>query len=125
MNSFKLRTLKSSDMFLMLKILSKIGISDLKNKFTPEKLKEITSNKQDTTAVGFSVITEIAGVIIEHLPDCETEIYKFLSSISDISPEEIKALDMVTFTKMIVTVLKKEEFRDFIKVVSGLFKQDT
>ena len=36
--------------------------------------------------------------------------------------KEIAELDMVTFTEMIVAFFKKDEFKDFIGVVSKLFK---
>ena len=36
--------------------------------------------------------------------------------------KEIGNLDMVTFTEMIVAVVQKQEFKDFFRVVSKLFK---
>lgn len=38
------------------------------------------------------------------------------------SVKDLEALDMVTFFEMIVDVFKKDEFKDFIGVVSKLFK---
>jgi hypothetical protein len=79
-------------------------------------------NTDMPSIVGFSVVLEIANVIFGNLPKCETDIYQILSQTSGISIEEIKKMDMVLFTEMVIDFIKKEEFRDFIKVVSRLFK---
>jgi hypothetical protein len=80
-------------------------------------------NKENATAiVGVSVILEIANVIIGNIPKCETEIYQMLSQTSDLSVKQVKELDFATFAEMVIDFIKKEEFKDFIKVVSRLFK---
>ena len=133
--TFELRELKSSDIFPMFNILRKIGFKDLKDKLTPEKVNEMTSlfkddgesEKQNMSSdeqmmyVGFNIIFEVAEIIIGNLPSCEQEIYSFLAGLSGMKVKEVADLPLVTFTEMIVTVLKKEEFKDFFKVVSRLF----
>ena len=64
---------------------------------------------------------DLAQIVISNLPDCKKEIYMLLSQLSGKTEKEISNLDMVVFTQMIVALLKKEEFKDFIKVVSTLF----
>lgn len=129
-NKFELRTLKSADMFPMFGILSKIGFKELKERFTPERIKLLVSamngdesNADGQTIVGFNLIFEVVEVVISNLPSCEKEIYKFLSGISGMSEKELAELPMVDFTEMIVAVIQKDEFKDFFKVVSGLFNQ--
>ena len=125
---FTLRKFKSSDMFPMFAILSKIGFKDLKNSLSEESIKNMVSafNGEDdeskATYVGFSIMLNIAEAVIKNLPSCENEIYNLLSSLSGMTVNEIADLDMVTFTEMIIAVVQKEEFKDFFKVVSGLFK---
>lgn len=135
--TFELRELKSSDIFPMFKIMGKIGFKDLKNKLTPDKVKELKSmfkmeedideaqkkeaEDEQMMFVGFTVVLEVAEVIITNLPTCEQEIYSFLAGLSGMKVKEVANLPLVTFTEMIVAVLKKEEFKDFFKVVSGLF----
>lgn len=135
--TFELRELKSSDIFPMFKIMGKIGFKDLKNKLTPDKVKELKSmfkmeegadeaqkkeaEDEQMMFVGFTVVMEVAEVIITNLPTCEQEIYSFLAGLSGMKVKEVANLPLVTFTEMIVSVLKKEEFKDFFKVVSGLF----
>lgn len=136
--TFELRELKSSDIFPMFKIMGKIGFKDLKDKLTPEKVKELTAmfNQKENTDedqkentdtdeqmmfIGFNVVFEVAEIIMSNLPSCEHEIYSFLAGLSGLKVKEVADLPLVTFTEMIVEVLKKEEFKDFFKVVSRLF----
>jgi hypothetical protein len=131
---FELRTLKSDDLFPMFGILSKIGFKDLKEIITPDKIKNMKSmisqkdnededeNTDATTMLGVSVVMEVVSIIMKNLPSCKNEIYTFLSGLSGMTVKEIGNLDMVTFTEMIVAVVQKQEFKDFFKVVSKLFK---
>lgn len=128
---FELRTLKSDDLFPMFGILSKIGFKDLKEIITPDKIKDMKSmisqndddeNTDATTMLGVSVVMEVVSIIMKNLPSCKNEIYTFLSGLSGMTVKEIAELDMVTFTEMIVAVVQKQEFKDFFKVVSKLFK---
>lgn len=136
--TFELRELKSSDIFPMFKIMGKIGFKDLKDRLTPDKVKELTSMfKQDETTdadqkesvdtdeqmmfIGFNVIFEVVEIIMGNLPSCEQEIYSFLAGLSGMKVKEVANLPLATFTEMIVEVLKKEEFKDFFKAVSRLF----
>lgn len=128
--NFELRELKSSDIFPMFGIMSKIGFTELKEMLTPENMEQFTSmmnGDEDTstdmeTIFGMNVMFEIIQIIMKNIPSCESEIYKFLSGLSGMSEDEIKNLDMVTFTEMIVAVVQKQEFKDFFGVVSKLFK---
>ena len=127
---FELRKLKSEDMFLMFGILSKIGFKDLKELVTVEKMKAMMSTfngeeaeDEDMTAMfGMTIIMDVVGIIMKNLPFCKNEIFSFLSALSGLTVEEIADLDMATFTEMIIAVIKKDEFKDFFKVVSGLFE---
>lgn len=127
--NFELRELKSSDIFPMFGILSKIGFTELKEMLTPENMEQFTSmmngdehSEDMETIFGMNVMFEIIQIIMKNIPSCESEIYKFLSGLSGMSEDEIKNLDMVTFTEMIVAVVQKQEFKDFFGVVSKLFK---
>ena len=126
--TYELRNLKADDMFLMVSILSKIGFNDLKETLTPEKVKDITSafkqgdNGEDmSTFVGFNIMFSAVEIIMKNLPSCKNEIYSLLASLSGMTAKEIANLDMVTFTEMVIAVVRKEEFKDFFKAVAKLF----
>ena len=127
---FELRELKSADLFPMFGILSKIGFKDLKDSLSVDTIKTMIDsvngksedNDTQTTILGFGIIMEVVEVIMKNLPKCEKEIYSFLAGVSGMTAKEIADLDVATFTEMVIAVVQKEEFKDFFKVVSGLFK---
>lgn len=127
---FELRELKSADLFPMFGILSKIGFKELKDSLSVDTIKTMVDSvngkaeDSDTqiTLLGFGIIMEVVEVIMKNLPKCEKEIYSFLAGVSGMTAKEIADLDMVTFTEMVIAVIQKDEFKDFFRVVSGLFK---
>lgn len=127
---FELRELKSADLFPMFGILSKIGFKELKDSLSVDTIKtmidSVNGKAEDsdtqTTILGFGIIMEVVEVIMKNLPKCEKEIYSFLAGVSGKTAKDIADLDMVTFTEMLIAVVQKDEFKDFFRVVSGLFK---
>lgn len=146
---YTFRRLSSPDIFPMFRIIGKIGLKEFtaaidKNvlmeliaEFTAENAKGNEESTEEATeeaenakgnifgafAVnGATVILGIADVIISKLPSCENDIYHILSQTSNLSVDEIKALDAAVFFEMVMDFIMKEEFKDFIKVVSRLFK---
>lgn len=131
MMAIEFKQLKSSDMFIMFKIINKIGLNEIKNQLEPKTIEKLVDSfkgkgkakDKDSLiySVGLSVSIEMANVIIGNLPKCEDEIYTLLSRVSGKSKKEISELDMVTFTEYIVEFVKKDEFKDFTKVALKLF----
>ena len=130
---YAFRKLSSVDVFLMAKIISKIGINEFTACFENDSIKEaiakVTNAERGTkeadtgaSIVGVSVILELSNVILTNIPKCENEIYQLLSQTSDLKIEKIKKLDAAVFIEMVIDFIKKEEFKDFLKVVSKLFK---
>lgn len=121
---YTLRNLKASDLFMMTKIINKIGIKEFKDCFNSPDVKDAITGTEtkDVTAVGMQVMLELATVVVSHLPDCEMEIYQFLASLAETNPGEIRELPVNTFIDMILEVFRKEEFTDFFQRVVGLSK---
>lgn len=135
---YQLRKLSAEDVFPMLNIVKKIGLKEFKECLSEEALKNAVSlfadgektddaekNENTMIALGLSVLPsalDIVDVVIANIVKIESDLYKFLEQISNLSAEEIKKLDMADFFEMIVDVVKKEEFKDFFSVVSKLFK---
>lgn len=121
--TYELRALCADDIFPVLTILKKVGIKEFKSCIeSPEVKAAISQEKVDVEAVGITVVFDIATIIVGNLPSCKDDIYAFLSSLSGLSKEEIAGLPMLTFTEMIVDVIKKDEFKGFMKVVSKFLK---
>ena len=128
--TYTLRSLQGADIFPMSAIIKKIGVKEFKNAFQDEEIKGLVQSinngdmSKDAAAnqAGMTVILNIVDVVLGNLPRAEKDIYKFLASLSGMKPNEVAALPMATFTAMVIDVIQKDEFKDFIKVVSRLFK---
>ena len=129
---YTFRLLGAPDIFLMAKIINQIGIKEFKACFESDGIKnmiqqmmakeENATDDSNIVSVGVGIAMEIASVILGNLPKCENDIYQMLSQTSNLTVEEIKAPgNAVMFLEMVIDFIKKEEFRDFIKVVSKLF----
>ena len=129
---YTFRTLGGEDVFLMFKIIGKIGVKEFNACFKNDGIKNLLmqlmgekkadGEDQSVSVTYISVILEVADVIFKNLPKCENEIFQMLSQTSDLSFDQVKKLTFADFTEMVIDFIKKEEFRDFIKVVSKLFK---
>ncbi len=130
--SFKLRKLKAEDLFLMSRIISKIGIEDfmsclgspdvvgLIKKLSEKGKKADAKNKE--LVVGVGVALAIANKALARLPDCREDIYELLGNVAGMAPEEVAELEACDFLDMLTAFIRKEEFPNFIKVVSKYFK---
>lgn len=68
---------------------------------------------------------ELIALLVDHLPDCDGEIYAFLAGLSGRKAEEIAKLPMSTFAGMIADVFKDEGFADFFSRLFGSPKTGT
>ena len=126
---YTVRKLEAGDVFLMFKILGKIGINEFAECFGKETVQKMFSGMtskegvQDfTTSMGIAVTLEMANIILGNLPKCEQEIFQMLSNTSNLTVNQVRKLDFATFMSMVIDFVKKDEFKDFIKVASRLFK---
>ena len=121
---YTFRTLCSTDMFPLFKILNKIGVKEFKECFQSKAVQQaaLGKGKADLKALGLGIMLDLGAVIVSNLPACEDDIYRLLTDTSDMSLEEIKKLSMSEFAEMIIDFVKKPDFADFFTVVSKLFK---
>lgn len=125
---YTFRRLEAADVFPMATIIKKIGIREFKAFFEGDGLETIMASfkgerdGKGVEALGLSIALEIVDIIFGNLAKCEKDIYQLLAQTSDLEIEDVRGLDLAVFAEMIVDFVKKEEFKDFIKVVSKLFK---
>lgn len=136
---YQLRALCAKDIFPMSKIINKIGIKEFSKAFQSEDIQKLIQSFQkdaEETAeknteedaailVGVSVAFELVTIILEKLPGCEEDIYGLLASLSGLTKAEVRDLPLDVFMELIVEVVRKEEFANFIKVVLKLFKSES
>lgn len=116
---------KAPDIFTLANIIGKIGVnkfaSVLKKEEVQDLVKDVSKkksiNSEDISMItGIGVFTEIAQIILVGMPVCEEDVYKLLSNTSNLTIEEVKDLDGVTFIEMIIDFFKTN--MDFIKAAS-------
>ena len=117
-NTLTLRRLRADDMFTMMRLLSKLGVQDIRKCFSEANISGDTEND------GLNVALAIGGLLLEKLPGCKGEIYALLSDLSGLTAEEIAMMDMVPFTNAVLDLVTAEDFRDFFTAVMKRFKRE-
>lgn len=128
--TYELRNLEADDLFIMIGIISKIGIKEFKGCFESDEVKAAITNvakqKKDADAnedadddvvasIGISVALDIAAILLENIGKCKNDIYALLANLSGVKEKEIAKLPIKTFTGMIFDLVKKKEFADFFQ----------
>lgn len=119
--SYEIRPLVATDMGMICKVISLIGIRQFKECFKLDDLKKSTD--EDVEEIGFGIVFDIAGIIISNIPRAENEIQTLLASLTGMSVSKIKALPFAVYGEMIIEVVTKDDFKDFFKRVMKLFNQ--
>lgn len=123
MAEYTLRTLNSKDLFVLIRLVKKIGIDQLKNIIETKNINAlIKKNGKDAEKVGIEIFLDLSSIIIDRLDACENEIYDLLEQVSDKDRKELEEMDMDVFISMVIELFRKDDFKKaFTKVVS-LFK---
>ena len=129
---YELRGLKATDFFLMTRIVSKMGVKELKGIFENEDTKAIIKDMMeknngelavsDLTSIGIGATIDVVATVLDHMEACEKDVYKLLSRLSGLTEAEIADLPMDVFGEMVISVINHEGFRDFFTAVVKQFK---
>ncbi len=125
---YNMRNLQATDIFSVVKILNGIGLKNIKESIDFEEINKIrkgmTEDNADavTSQVGVNVVMSIATVILENLPNVESDLYNFIGSVIDMKAKDVAKMDMGEFMDVLITIIQKEEFKDFFKRASKLIK---
>lgn len=118
------RKLKATDIGLMTSIIKKIGINKVANCFKSEDMKKaMTENKEDENlmmTVGMTIVLELVQIVVDSYDNCEADLYKLLSNISNLGVEEVQNLEFDEFFDMLFDFFKKDEFMGFLNRVLKL-----
>lgn len=125
---YTFRDITAADLFPVVAIIHKIGIKELKRLTEGDNLKNILgtfSGKRDENsleAIGISIALEIADIVFGNLGKCEADVFKLLASLTGLDEKTVRAFSPAVFAEMVIELIGKQEFKDFIKVVSKSFK---
>lgn len=116
---YELRLLKDSDLFLLLKILKKIGIKDFKDAFIQSQSdKEAVSGKEVVRNIGILTTFDIVDMLLGNLDKIEEELYNLCSDLSGISIDEIREMEFGTMPLMLLDMFTNVRNSSFFKVLS-------
>ena len=125
---YEMRNLQATDIFSIVKILNGIGLKNIKEAINFEEINKIRQGMTEdnasaiTSQVGVNVVMSIATVILENLPKIENDLYTFVGSVIGIKTKDVAKMDMGEFMDVLITIIQKEEFKDFLKRASKLIK---
>ena len=125
---YEMRSLQASDIFSVVKILNGIGLKNIKEAINIEEINKIRQGMTEdnasaiTSQVGVNVVMSIATVILENLPKVENDLYTFVGSVIGVKAKDVAKMDMGDFMDVLISIIQKEEFKDFFKRASKLIK---
>lgn len=124
----ELRKLQATDLFGMVKILNKIGLKNIKDAIDVNEIKEMRkgltegNEAQVMSDIGMNVVMSVLGVVFEHLPSVETDLYNFVGSVANMKAKDVAKMDVGDFMDLLISIAQKEEFKDFFNRASKLIK---
>ena len=125
----ELRKLQATDLFTMVKILNKVGIKKIKDAIDLNEIREVKkklaeSDNKDASVItlGLNIVTSVVGVIFENLPSVENDLYSFVGSVAGIKAKDVATMDIGEFMELVISIVQKDEFKDFFKRASKLIK---
>ena len=124
----ELRKLQATDLFSMVKILNGVGIKNVRDAINTDEIKNLRSTMTEenastvTSEIGINIVMSVVGVVLEHLPNVETELYNFVGSVAGMKANAVAKMDIGEFMDLLIEIVKKEEFKDFFKRASKLIK---
>ena len=131
---YEMRNLQASDIFSVVKILNGIGLNNVKEAINIEEINNIREkmtedNSEDKSEkvysqVGLKVVMSVATVILENLPKVENDLYTFVGSVIGVKAKDVAKMDMSEFMDLLITIIQKEEFKDFFRRASKLIKSE-
>ena len=125
-SKYAVNNFAEDDKYTMLNPYETVTVQEPKGKKVKNIIFMFTDAKArkalDPSKLGLDIFLELACIITESIPKCEAELYGLLSMTSDLSVEQIKKQSPAVTFEMIVDFVKKEEFGDFFKVATKLFK---
>lgn len=122
----ELRDLKASDMGAVCKILSGIGFKKFKDCFNVEGFSLSGDKDKDNEMlrkVGMSILLDISSIVVENMPLCQDDINRFLASVTGKTIKDIMEMPIADYGELIITVIQKDDFKDFFVRVVKLFNQ--
>lgn len=124
---YVLHELQAQHLFLLTRVIGKLDLKSIASIFASKvdvpKLADGEQNEEDAVRnIGYDTVIEIVGMVIENLPNCQNDLFKFLAAISDLNEKQVAALPLNHFVDMVSDVVRKDEFADFFTACAKFLK---
>lgn len=122
---YELKELQAQHLFLLTRVIGKLDLKAIASVFASKVDVAKVGDGQDeeaVRAVGYDTVIEIVGMVIEHLPNCQDELFRFLAAVSNLNEKQVAALPLNHFVNMVSDVVRKEEFADFFTACAKFLK---
>lgn len=122
---YELKELQAQHLFLLTRVIGKLDLKAIASVFASKVDVGNVVDGQDeeaVRAVGYDTVIEIVGMVIEHLPNCQDELFRFLAAVSNLNEKQVAALPLNQFVNMVSDVVRKEEFADFFTACAKFLK---
>lgn len=120
--NLQMRKLKGTDIFKVLRLLSKLGVKDLVldmfGNTDLAKVKDATDVKLLADGKGANLMAVIFETLTEKLPLIEDDLNQFLGDLTGNDAKEIADLEFGEYMQLIMDFFKKEELKDFFQQLS-------
>ena len=126
----ELRNLQASDIFLIVKILNKIGYEKIRKEINVdeimsvrEKLSTTDDEKKKRSLIaeyGVKAVMSVLDILLENLPLIEQDLYNFVGSVAGMKAKDVAKMDINKSVDLLIEIINKEEFKDFFKRASKL-----
>lgn len=120
--NLQMRKLKGTDIFTVLRLLSKLGVKDLVldmfGNTDLAKVKDATDVKLLADGKGANLMAVLVETLTDKLPTIETELNQFLGELTGNDAKEIADLEFGEYMQLIMDFFKKEELKDFFQQLS-------
>ena len=126
---YELRKLRATDLFKISKFLKFLGMEKILALLNlpdiAQALNGAMTGKSTLSELGKLLLSSINLVLEILCSEAETEIYKFLSDMSNLSVKEVQDLPLDSFIQMIIDFVTQPTFLDFLKRTFPQFMTET
>lgn len=121
---YVLHELQAQHLFLLTRVIGKLDLKSLASIFASKvDVTKLSDEGEDAVRnVGYDTVIEIVGMVIENLPNCQNDLFKFLAAISNLNEKQVAALPLNHFVNMVSDVVRKDEFADFFTACAKFLK---
>lgn len=119
---YVLHELQAQHLFLLTRVIGKLDLKSIASVFASKVDVDKVDGEDAVRSVGYDTAIEIVGLVIEKLPDCQNDLFKFLATISNLNEKQVAALPLNHFVNMVSDVVRKDEFADFFTACAKFLK---